>query len=187
MPIGIITDLDGNSFDVQNPDRGDFNIEDIAHALAQEPRFSGRCKEFYSVAQHSFYMSYMGPPEKAKAYLLHDGTEAYLRDIASPIKPLLPDYVALEKALGGKLALAFDLPVDAFDDPDLKMMDKKLQGMEASVLIKNPHTVYAWCGYPDDTLFSIDRNFKPWPWKDAKRMFLNRYWEIYNGLHDFQE
>jgi uncharacterized protein len=185
MPVGIITDSFGNAFDVQNPERGDFNIEDIAHSLAQIARFGGRCKDFYSVAQHSFYVSYMMGPKKAKIGLLHDASEAYLSDIASPIKPLLPDYVALEKSLQGKLALAFDLPVDAFEDPDLKLMDKKIQGMEAANLITNPQTVYAWCGYPDDTMFSIDRNFKPWPWKDAKRMFINRYWEIFNGLHDF--
>lgn len=69
----------------------DIRIQDIAHHLSQICRYTGACPHFYSVAQHSVYVSSLmwgeyGTPEAAMAGLLHDAAEAYFNDLASPVK-----------------------------------------------------------------------------------------------------
>lgn len=61
-------------------------IEDIAHALALKCRFTGHCKRFYSIAEHSVRVSWLVRPEVQLAALLHDAAEAYLPDFARPLK-----------------------------------------------------------------------------------------------------
>lgn len=74
-----------------DPRSQDICIEDIAHALALTCRFTGHCREFYSVAQHSVLVSHYvsdhdGDAGLQLAALLHDAAEAYLPDLAKPIK-----------------------------------------------------------------------------------------------------
>ena len=64
----------------------DVDICDIAHALANQCRFSGHVKKFYSVADHSLICSKLVDPEFALDALLHDAAEAYLQDMARPLK-----------------------------------------------------------------------------------------------------
>lgn len=67
------------------------DIGDIAHALSMQCRFSGHVSQFYSVAQHSVlcvdYLRQRGYPlEIQQQALLHDAAEAYLQDMARPLK-----------------------------------------------------------------------------------------------------
>jgi len=75
------------------------DIEDIATALSNECRFGGHTKSFYSVAEHSILVATICPAPLALVGLLHDASEAYLRDIASPIKQYLANYKELEEKL----------------------------------------------------------------------------------------
>jgi len=61
-------------------------IEDIAHALSNQCRFSGHTSRFYSVAEHAWLASYYAPAHLAAAALMHDAAEAYLIDIPRPLK-----------------------------------------------------------------------------------------------------
>ena len=75
-------------------------IEDIAHALAQQPRFGGHLPTFYSVASHSLNCSYLAETSQEKLEaLMHDASEAYLLDIPSPIKKRLNNYKEIEHRL----------------------------------------------------------------------------------------
>ncbi|MGD0775965.1 MAG: phosphohydrolase [Candidatus Solibacter sp.] len=72
-------------------------VEDIAHALAHQCRFGGHASTFYSVAEHSVHVSKLCPAEDALWGLLHDASEAYLVDLARPLK-LLPEFAAYREA-----------------------------------------------------------------------------------------
>lgn len=79
----------GLTFDLLRPDPEMVRIEDIAWSLSRQCRFNGNTRFFYSVADHSVYVGNLLPPEIRIYGLLHDAHEAYLGDIASPIKKLL--------------------------------------------------------------------------------------------------
>lgn len=104
----------GIRFHLDNPE---FSHEDIAHTLANNCRYNGHCKHFYSVAEHSLLVSALvyhlgGNKQQCLEGLLHDGTEAYLSDVPSPFKQLLPDWSKLDKALDAKLRVWANLPAD---------------------------------------------------------------------------
>ncbi len=81
------------------------NINDIAHHLASphNQRYGGAqdYDKSYSVAQHCILMAewcyrIYQDEELAKLALLHDASEAYLGDVNSILKRVLPDYLSLE-------------------------------------------------------------------------------------------
>lgn len=112
----------------------DIDIRDIAHALSLQCRFAGHCTNFYSVAQHSLWVSYHVPTEYRLHGLLHDATEAYLLDIPRPIKRLdeLYGYRVLESAAWWAIAAKFDLPsthVHAIETADALALSTELRDL----------------------------------------------------------
>jgi len=109
--MSLIQLYSGRYIDLLNPKPEDIYITDIAHGLSNICRFTGHTKQFYSVAQHSVYTVFLlEDQELALQALLHDASEAYLADISTPLKQLLPDYVKLEKQFEAVIAERFNLP-----------------------------------------------------------------------------
>lgn len=117
----------------------ELEITDIAAGLSNMCRFAGHCRQFYSVAQHSVWVSRLcGPPELALWGLLHDASEAFIADIARPIKhlPELEGYRNFEKKLMEVVCLRFGLP---FEQPAVvKTADNILAATEARDLMPHP-------------------------------------------------
>ena len=72
-----------------------YNIDDIAHSLAHQNRYNGHTVVPYSVAQHcclgAQYVKHKGfGPRSVLRALLHDAAEAYMGDIISPVKSMMP-------------------------------------------------------------------------------------------------
>lgn len=93
------------------------NIVDIAHSLANQCRFTGHVREFYSVAQHSVLAVEFGkrkfPARTMLPVLMHDGSEAYCSDLARPVKHaagLGDAYRKVEDAIQAVVAVAFGVP-----------------------------------------------------------------------------
>lgn len=70
---------------------------DIAHALAHQVRFSGHTRGHYSVLEHSLRVADLVSPENRLYALLHDASEAYLQDVARPLKQL-PEFALYRQA-----------------------------------------------------------------------------------------
>lgn len=88
--------LKGGFFDYKSPERSQYTIEDIARGLSHTARFSGQTDRVYTVAQHCVLVSKLVPFEHALEGLLHDGVEAFMADVPSPLKRMLPGYIELE-------------------------------------------------------------------------------------------
>jgi hypothetical protein len=128
-----ITTRSGGVFYPGNPRAEDVRLGDIAHALSQIGRFTGHTSEFYSVAQHCVLVSYLCPSEYALWGLLHDAAEAYIGDVSSPLKSLLPDYREIEhrveQCVWGVFGLTGTLP------PAVKAADVKAYELERDALM----------------------------------------------------
>lgn len=127
MNSTILT-ANGDYFDLLAPEQQHFDISVIASALSKLCRFTGHVRHFYSVAQHSVLVAHALPPELALQGLLHDAAEAYLGDVAAPLKALLHSYQALERHVEAALLRHFGLP--AVLDPEVKRMDLVLLATE---------------------------------------------------------
>src|ERR1700757_1336901 len=81
-----IQTFSGKRFSLLEPQPDQICIEDIAHALSLQARFTGHVKYHYSVAQHCWYASQIVAPEFALEALMHDASEAYIGDMSRPMK-----------------------------------------------------------------------------------------------------
>lgn len=97
----------GKVFDLKILDPESICIEDIAHGLSLTARFGGHLEKLYSVAQHSFYVSQNVSRENQLAALLHDASEAYMGDMPSPFKKMMPDFKQCEDNLMKVIAKKF--------------------------------------------------------------------------------
>ena len=100
----------GKHFNLITPRPEQICIDDIACGLSNICRFTGQLNEFYSVAQHSVLASLIVPPEFAFEALMHDAQEAYLGDVSSPLKSLLPDYRQIERVVEMVIRMNYGLP-----------------------------------------------------------------------------
>lgn len=112
-----IRTVSGIYVNIVDPKPEMFEIEDIIHALGHVPRFTGHTRYHYSVLHHSLQCAEMiidqtgfvyGINKLVRTALLHDASEAYLSDIASPIKQHLPDYYIIEDRLMKVISEKFD-------------------------------------------------------------------------------
>lgn len=119
---GTIATYSGGTFQPLTPNPDDVDILDIAHPLAQQCRFTGHTRWFYSVAQHSVhcaeqvrewlredvqYEDQMPYPDAQiiLTALMHDASEAYLADISRPIK-MQPEFGDVYKKFEARLEIA---------------------------------------------------------------------------------
>lgn len=98
----------GKLFDLLDPHGSDFGIEDIAHGLAHVCRYTGQCRHFYSVAEHSILVSDV-VREFAYEALLHDAAEAFIGDVTRPLKQLLPDFKRIEANIEAAIIQRFGM------------------------------------------------------------------------------
>lgn len=134
----------GKNLDVFNPDPEMICIEDIAHALAQTPRFAGHLPYFYSVAHHSVmcaeeFQNLNMPAGDILAALMHDASEAYLTDIPRPIKKRLPEYKKIEDGLMKVISekFGFEYPLNN----SVKYIDDKMLQWEWESLMNGKQQI----------------------------------------------
>ena len=169
--------ISGKLFYFLDAKETDFVIQDIAHALSNTCRYTGHCSKFYSVAEHSVLVSkLLSGTEFELAGLLHDAAEAYLPDVASPIKQYLPDYNALEDKLMATISSkwGFEYPLH----PAVKHCDLVMLSTEAHYLI--PSKGNSWDLWEYRKRPHVDDGIKPSCVEPrvAKSLFLDRFYEL---------
>lgn len=149
-----------------------YKIDDIAHALSNICRFTGHCKEFYSVAQHCVIASHNVPKEYALDALMHDAVEAYLGDVSSPLKQFLPEYKRIEKELYADIAASF-----GFNErtPDVvKHIDLVMLATEKRDLMIEADLIWGFL----ENIEPLPEEIQTWAPTLACRRFLSRYHEL---------
>lgn len=159
----------GKKFDYLDPQPEQICIEDITHALSLLCRFTGHSVAFYSVAEHSVHVSRLVPDHAALAGVLHDAAEAYIQDIAAPLKRLLPDYKLVEERVHRAITLRFGV-VPFYRD--VRIADLAMLEAERLELMHEPPEPW---GLPE-----VD----PKMVAEGRRMI--RRWEPYRAASEFQ-
>ena len=161
-----------NPFD---PDPRQLDAGDIARALANQCRFGGHCRTFYSVAQHSVIVSELveqrgGDVEDAFAALMHDATEAYLGDMPHPLKhrsQLGAAFKAAEDDLERAIRERFRIKPDV---PQIKAADRALLATE-----RRAFSAENWHWPELEGVEPLDLELTAWSPDQAAAAFLARY------------
>lgn len=170
----MIGTLSGKLLDPFKLSPADIDIEEVAHSLAQQNRYTGHTKFPLSVAQHSTLLSRNVPRHLAFAALLHDGPEYLVSDIAWPIKSRLEGYQEIEDIVTGVFVLKFGL---TFSDLEaVKEYDRRICVDEINQL----------CAFPPPKGLKPLRigKIREMDWRDARDEFLDRFYELYDGEDD---
>jgi hypothetical protein len=171
-----IETFSGRQMEPLNPKIEDIAVEDIAHALSMQCRFTGHTRLFYSVAEHCVRVSILaaqfGRPEDALWGLLHDASEAYLHDIASPIKhqPEFALYREAEKVLEELIFERYGLHGPR--PQVIKKADLILLATEARDLMPMKNQPKYGPEVP------LSGRIKPWSPRKANLEYLNRFHEL---------
>jgi hypothetical protein len=159
----------GNIFNFLEPTAEQISIVDIAHSLANQCRFTGHTREFYSVAEHSMLVARLvRNPEHKMIALLHDASEAYLTDIATPVKAHLSNYRELEATIWKAVASKYNLPETLPEE--VKLADRQALYIEAGQLI--PSCGENWENYEAMQYDLPDIALECLAPKDARMLFL---------------
>lgn len=157
-----------------------WDIGAIAHSLSLQCRFTGQCRKFYSVAEHSVLVSRivedlgLGDPMEG---LMHDAVESVLADVVGPAKQLLEDYKLLDAALDSSMRKAFALP-EAMTE-GVRRADQLALLIEAKALMPSKGAQ----GYVDDPQIHAEANkltyqVQCWTSDNAKEKFMTRMSDI---------
>lgn len=185
-PVTFIQTYSGVKFFPLDPRPEDVRFMDIAHALSNACRYTGHCRHFYSVAEHSVRVSWHVPPEDGLRGLLHDASEAYLHDLARPIKasPGLAFYRQQERRVEDVIMAVFGLQAEqplAVTIADDRMAATEQRDLMLEVMAREEP-------YPE-------RIVRTWSPSMARQEFITRFAQLVRGLpmqqlralHDFRE
>lgn len=174
-----------------DPRPEDIDPVDVAHHLAMLCRYTGACRTFYSVAEHSVYVSQIvgryllenrtgHTPNEARNLalraLLHDGPEFMLGDLNRPTKYSVQGYREIEQLNWNAFCVRFNLHVP--DRLDLiKKADNAMLLAEQAVLMGPPPVPWNPIEVPESMLEHAHELAQRcgWSWGIAEDIFTYRY------------
>lgn len=168
--------LNGKKIYPLDPRVEDVDLDEVAHGLSNICRFGGQIRRFYSVAQHSVYVSRCVAetvPGFALAALLHDAPEAYLGDVIRPLKrggAVTQAWLDAEDSWAVVIGEALGLDIGNLP-PEVKVADDRVLMAERRDLLAQPPEAWRERGYLAWDQ-KIDRSWEP---AEAKRRFLLEY------------
>jgi 5'-nucleotidase len=174
----------GKKFYALDPRPEEIDIRDIAHALANNCRWGGHCKFFYSIAQHSCMVHDLVPWEHQGLGLMHDASEAYIMDMPRPIKMQMPHYREIEEIIMRRVAERFGFPFDSLpavkgaDDLALYVEKQSLFGDGEAKEVLTDKAVDFFFAHRVDADRWLYEQVPAWSPAKAEQEFLERYWAL---------
>lgn len=164
----------GIQFHFLNPSPDEININDIANSLSKQCRYTGHVKQFYSVTEHCcllFDFAWVNKNrsiQELRTMLMHDASEAYLTDLARPIKYYMPEYKTLEAKIEKVISEKFDLiyPYPSW----IKELDTRILLDERKQAMNPSNNVWAV-----DSLEPLGVTLNFWDPEKACKEYLKRY------------
>lgn len=177
----FITTRSGINFYPFAPREEQIEIEDIAWGLSHLCRYTGHTPFLYSVGHHSVLVSdYLEEKyglSAGYAGLLHDAAEAYINDLATPLKRHLKEFNEVEETIMAAVMRKFG--IDPLCMSYVHEGDQTLFLTEAKELMDNPD----WAS----VRLLHDQGLRPLEWKfrevspaEVRRQFLFKF-------HRYQE
>lgn len=168
----------GGFIDLIKPDPNDINIIDIATSLSRTARYTGHGTHFYSVAEHSVLgtrraLADGNPIPMCQAFLLHDAPEAFIGDVAKPLKVLLPEYRKFEDAFEAAVSKAFDVDLEGWHS-DIKYYDLGMLKAEKQAMWGK---FDQWSGL--DQVDNLDVKLEFWSPAYARNEFLALFYQLF--------
>lgn len=183
MANNIVT-YTGKIFDLLNPKPEQVCIEDIAHSLAHQCRYTGHIQAFYSIAQHCVLMAENKElPGDPLLKLLHDAAETYIGDMARPWKRLLYVRIPQKKSFPyydpvGKFegeiqdVIGLALGVNLSHSPGVKIADIRMMATEIRDLMPIMSEFFVWDIEGNNP---VEQVIAPWKPDYAEQAFLRCY------------
>lgn len=184
----------GNMWSILEPAPEDVHLIDIVVGLARTCRYGGQIREdaeFYSVAEHCALMvkwmianELITDREDALKVLFHDASEAFLGDIPTPLKALIPEYKVIEDRCQDVIDAAFGLDDTGISHGQMKVVDIRIRDDERSAMIAEPalslqRTIH-WEKHPGYESLGVEvRGLSP---QEARREFVECYEMICRDL-----
>ncbi len=169
----------GSFFNFDDIENNIVTIEDIAHSLSNQCRWSGHTLFHYSVAQHLCYCcdaAYEKYQSDQWAYecLMHDAPESVMVDLPRPLKRILSGYTELndriETFFGKKFHYTHPMPKEVQLIDDAMLITEYQQVVDA---VSQSH-------HPTFTNFYVEPlniEIEVWSHGRAENEFLDRYFE----------
>lgn len=190
----IITGTGASRLDLAEPSAKDISPSDIVASLSRTARFRGMGMHFFSVAQHSVLVGYLmllnakivtfeelteggytalpgtWAAHLMKVALLHDAAEAYVADIPSPLKQILPDYAGMERRIERTIFNRFGVTLSSEDLERLKLADIQAALIERDSIF--PDNLKNWACEDQHPGYQLQDFFQgPWEPTYAAPMF----------------
>ena len=157
--------ISGGFYDFVDLEQSVYTIHDIAHNLSRICRYTGAVKKHYSVGQHAVLVSHAVEKEHSLAALMHDASEAFMSDINSPLKALIPEYKRLEIKVEKEIFKRFNLEFP----------------MHSSIKVADTNILHAENYYLrgiDNKLGPFFKKIVPWSAEKAYNEFMKRYEQL---------
>jgi hypothetical protein len=168
----------GSYFDIKSPGDSYFVIEEIAHALSHICRFTGHTKKFYSVAQHSVLCS-ISDGDFAFERLMHDAQEAFIGDVSSPLKRLLPCYHAIETDIENAISSQYRLNKSESASREVEFSDLTLLATEKrDLMISHADDDEQWKWLDGLLIAPLECPIRAWTSIQSKHAFLARFYQL---------
>lgn len=165
---------------ITKPDPDVVDIDDIAHSLANQSRFTGHTRRYYSIAEHCCHCFDKSSLSSRVYALLHDSSEAYLNDIAKPWKHLVKvdgrSYEELERLWTNAILDALNFGAE-YVQPSIQQEVSQIDFAMLHTEAQNLLPAHDWIK-PEKSYHAL--RLDCWSPDEAKTQFLNRWKKIEN-------